>query len=135
VAGGAVLAERLESWRASRLAYWGLPDFEDYWRHAGVWPLDPNGDILIAPLIEDAAGAAAIRDILREVRGIGCVFIGSADLATSLGYPGEPNHPEVQRVVDDIAQAAHDAGGAVRHYHRSGADRRARPCRIPIPRH
>ena len=75
-----------------------------------MWPLDPNGDILIAPLIEDAAGAAAIRDILREVRGIGCVFIGSADLATSLGYPGEPNHPEVQRVVDDIAQAAHDAG-------------------------
>ena len=91
-------------------SYWGIPEFKEYWRRAGVWPLDPDGEILIAPLIEDVAGAEAIQDILKEVKGIGCVFIGPADLATSMGYPGQPEHPEVKKVVDGIAQVAREAG-------------------------
>ena len=38
------------------------------------------------------------------------VFIGPADLATSMGYPGQPEHPEVKKVVDGIAQVAREAG-------------------------
>ncbi|MBI1875823.1 MAG: hypothetical protein HYS05_18315 [Acidobacteria bacterium] len=90
-------------------AFWGIPDFKEYWRRAGIWPLDSDGEILLAPLVEDAAGAAAIKDILKQVNGIACVFIGPADLATSLGYPGQPDHPEVRKVIDQIAQACREA--------------------------
>lgn len=90
-------------------AYWGLPNFKEYYTHAGVWPLDPDGDIVLAPLVEDAAGAAAIKDILRDVKGISVVFIGPADLATSLGYTNQPEHPAVRKVVEEIAQACRDA--------------------------
>lgn len=43
------------------------------------------------------------------MKGIGCVFIGPADLATSLGYPGQPDHPTVRKVIDQIAQASREA--------------------------
>lgn len=91
-------------------AYWGIPDFREYHRRAGIWPLDPDGEVLLAPLVEDAAGAAAIADIVKQVKGIGTVFIGPADLAVSLGYPGEPNHPEVRKVIDRIASVCKAAG-------------------------
>lgn len=90
-------------------AYWGIPDFKEYWRRAGISPLDPEGEILLAPLVEDAAGAAALGEILEQVKGIGCVFIGPADLATSLGYPGQPDHPEVRKVIDRIAETCRRA--------------------------
>jgi len=95
---------------ANALSYWGLSDADEYRRRAGIWPLDPEGEIVLAPLVEDAAGAAAIGSILKEVKGIGIVFIGPADLATSLGYPGQPDHPEVRSVIDRIAQICRNAG-------------------------
>jgi 4-hydroxy-2-oxoheptanedioate aldolase len=91
-------------------AYWGLPDFEEYWERSGIWPLDPEGEMLLIPIIEDAAGAAAIEGILREVKGLGVVLIGPADLSTSLGYPGEPDRPEVREIIDRIARSCKAAG-------------------------
>jgi 4-hydroxy-2-oxoheptanedioate aldolase len=91
-------------------AYWGLPDFEEYWERAGIWPLDPEGEVLLLPIVEDAAGASAIEGILRDVKGLGALLIGPADLSTSLGYPGQPDHPEVRAVIDRIAGSCKAAG-------------------------
>ncbi|HEY4542480.1 MAG TPA: 4-hydroxy-2-oxoheptanedioate aldolase [Noviherbaspirillum sp.] len=38
---------------------------------------------------------------IASVDGIDGVFIGPADLAASLGHPGNPGHPQVQKAVED----------------------------------
>lgn len=40
-------------------------------------------------------------DEIATVDGVDGIFIGPADLAASMGYPGEPAHPEVMKVVED----------------------------------
>lgn len=41
-----------------------------------------------------------LEEIARE-DGVDGVFIGPADLAADLGFPGQPGHPEVQRVIEN----------------------------------
>jgi 4-hydroxy-2-oxoheptanedioate aldolase len=38
---------------------------------------------------------------IASVEGVNGVFIGPADLAASMGFPGQPNHPEVRAQIDD----------------------------------
>jgi len=38
------------------------------------------------------------------------VFIGPADLAASLGYPGEPNNPAVQSIIEDAIRRIRACG-------------------------
>ncbi|MFZ7091114.1 HpcH/HpaI aldolase family protein [Primorskyibacter sp. 2E233] len=47
---------------------------------------------------------------IAAVDGIDGVFVGPADLAASLGYPGEPNHPEVTKAVLDSIRRIRAAG-------------------------
>ena len=36
-------------------------------------------------------------EAIAQVPGVDAVFIGPADLAASMGFPGEPSHPEVKK--------------------------------------
>ena len=58
--------------------------------------------------VESRAGIAALSDIL-QVDGVDGVFIGPADLAADMGFPGQTNAPEVRAVMEqairDIAAA------------------------------
>lgn len=49
--------------------------------------------------IESRAGLAALPEILK-LDGVDGVFIGPADLAADMGYPGNMNAPEVQQTID-----------------------------------
>jgi 4-hydroxy-2-oxoheptanedioate aldolase len=40
-------------------------------------------------------------DGMLEVEGIDVMFIGPTDLSVSMGYPGNPGHPEVQATIRD----------------------------------
>src|ERR1700693_1897351 len=60
--------------------YWGIAQ-QDYYRKADVWPLDPQGEILVVLMIEDTQGIANLTDILKSVPGIGLVLIGEGDLS------------------------------------------------------
>src|SRR3954447_14632556 len=53
--------------------YWGLTP-QEYYDAADLWPLDPDGNILLMGIIEEAEGVKNIRDILRQVRGIGAIW-------------------------------------------------------------
>jgi 4-hydroxy-2-oxoheptanedioate aldolase len=44
--------------------------------------------------------------------GVDGVFFGPADLSASMGYLGQPNHPEVQRVLLDSIRTVRAAGKA-----------------------
>jgi 4-hydroxy-2-oxoheptanedioate aldolase len=54
-------------------------------------------------LVVQVETKAALDDleVIARVDGVDGVFIGPADLAASLGYPGEPNNPAVQSVIED----------------------------------
>jgi 4-hydroxy-2-oxoheptanedioate aldolase len=59
-----------------------------------------NENILVNIMIEDREGISNLDDILK-VEGVDVVTFGPGDLAIDLGYPGEPEHPEVQRVMNE----------------------------------
>lgn len=52
-------------------------------------------------------------DAIARVDGVDGVFIGPADLSASLGYRGQPAHPEVQRVIEDAIATVRKTGKAV----------------------
>ena len=72
---------------------WGLTT-DDYERHADLWPLNPEGDLLAIVMVESVEGLKNLDEIL-SVPGIGAVFIGNAnDLRHSMGVPA--TSPEVE---------------------------------------
>ena len=48
--------------------------------------------------VETALGLDRLEDIA-SVEGVDGIFIGPSDLAASMGYPGQPGHPEVRKAV------------------------------------
>jgi 4-hydroxy-2-oxoheptanedioate aldolase len=81
---------------------WGVSAAE-YERHADVWPLNPEGDLLAIPMIETAEGLKNV-DAIAAVPGVGAIFIGAgSDLHQYLGVPREA--PEVERARQTILAA------------------------------
>lgn len=79
---------------ANAARYWGLTQ-QEYYPRADVWPLIPDGEILVVIMCEDVAGIDNLPRILEEVPGIGVVLSGEGDLSQNLGYPRQPEHPAV----------------------------------------
>ena len=67
--------------RAAR--YWGLTQ-QEYYARADVWPLAPQGEILVIIQCEDTKAIENLPRILEQVRGIGVVLIGEGDLSQEL---------------------------------------------------
>jgi len=68
-----------------------------------------NAQICVLLQIESRAGLAAL-DEIAAVEGIDGLFIGPSDLATDMGYPGQPNAPEVRAAVLDGLSRIRAAG-------------------------
>lgn len=68
-----------------------------------------NRDTLVITLIEDLEGVERLTDIL-AVEGVDCLDIGPSDLAMSMGFPGRPDHPEVQKRAEDARRQILAAG-------------------------
>ncbi len=83
--------------RASR---WGR--YSDYLAEA-------NAQICVVVQVESTTGIENLDEIL-DIDGIDGVFIGAADLAASLGYPGQPAHPEVRKTVLAAFTKIHEKG-------------------------
>jgi 4-hydroxy-2-oxoheptanedioate aldolase len=88
---------------ANAARYWGL-SMADYYRKADVWPLAPEGEILVGLMCESTEAIENLDDILANVPGIGFVLIGEGDLSQQLGHPRHYEHPVVidamRRIVD-----------------------------------
>ncbi|WP_221801496.1 4-hydroxy-2-oxoheptanedioate aldolase [Oceanobacter mangrovi] len=70
-----------------------------------------NEQMCVLIQIETPAGVAALDDIL-AVEGVDGVFIGPSDLSASMGYIGNPGHPEVQAVIEESIAKIVAAGKA-----------------------
>ena len=90
----------------TRLAprYWGLAN-QEYYDAADLWPLDPDGQILLIGIVEEAEGVRNIRDIVRSVKGIGAIWAGSGDMSISMGKRGNASDSEVQEGVQRVLAA------------------------------
>lgn len=80
----------------------GITDKAAYYREA-------NDNMLVGALLEDARVIDELDGIL-SVPGIDYFGIGQNDFAQSLGYPGEPDHPDVQKAMTEITARIHRAG-------------------------
>jgi 4-hydroxy-2-oxoheptanedioate aldolase len=83
--------------------YWGLSQ-QAYYKKADVWPLDPNGELLVILMIEDTKGIDNLENIVKQVPGIGVLLIGEGDLSQELGVPRQYDHPEVLRHMDHVLE-------------------------------
>jgi 4-hydroxy-2-oxoheptanedioate aldolase len=91
---------------------WGIAG-EEYDRHADLWPLNPDGDLLATMMIESVEGLQNV-DRIAAVPGVGALFPGAGnDLARSLGVRG--NDPELEAAFQQILKAckAHKIGCAI----------------------
>ena len=80
--------------------------FDDYFAHAHEW-------LVTLPQIETQEGVSNAAEIA-GVDGVDVVFVGPMDLTTSLGIPGDYEHPrsiEALTHVSNAARAANKAAG------------------------
>ena len=81
----------------------GIADKAAYYRES-------NEQMLVCALLEDVAVLGNLDSIL-AVPGIDLYSIGPNDFAQSLGYPGQPEHPEVVKTMAQLADRIRQAGG------------------------
>lgn len=96
--------------------YWGLSQGE-YYKRADVWPLVPEGEILVGLMIEDTVGVNNIETILKEVPGIGLLLLGEGDLTQELGCPRDYEDPDLLRMMAHVLEVGKAYGVAVGHPH------------------
>jgi len=85
---------------------WGVSQ-QEYMQKADVWPLNPNGEIMLGVKIEDKHGLANLNEIVR-VAGIAFGEGGPGDMGLSFGFkPGDPKAKEVQDKILAAAKAQH----------------------------
>jgi 4-hydroxy-2-oxoheptanedioate aldolase len=101
---------------AAAARYWGLTQPE-YYRRADVWPLAPDGELVVVVMCEEARAIKNLPDILREVKGIGVVLIGEGDLSQDLGYPRQYEHPTVAAAIGEVLSICKNAGVVCGHPH------------------
>ncbi|WP_445487493.1 HpcH/HpaI aldolase family protein [Niallia sp. 03133] len=68
-----------------------------------------NKQVTVIGMIEDAIAISNINEIVR-VAGLDLLFIGPADLASSLGYQEQFDHPVVMEAIEEIIKVTRHAG-------------------------
>lgn len=106
----------------ARAADYGLtPSLQEY-------TIKANQETLVAVQIE-TMGAVNNLDEFLSIEGIDIFFIGPSDLSASMGYVGEPNHPEVQAMIEKLVHRIRTAGrvaGTVAYTHEALAKAKER---------
>jgi 4-hydroxy-2-oxoheptanedioate aldolase len=108
---------------ANALFAWGV-SVAEYERHADVWPLNPEGDLLAIPMIETLEGLKNV-DEIAAVPGVGAIFIGAGgDLHQYLGVPQDS--PEVEQARQTILAAckAHNVACGITALTKADVDKR-----------
>jgi 4-hydroxy-2-oxoheptanedioate aldolase len=65
-------------------------------------------------LMIETAGGLEVAGELAAIKGVDYLSFGLLDLCQSLGFPGEPQHPEVQKRVAEASDRIRSAGKPVR---------------------
>ena len=81
------------------------------WNQVPDYQKRANGEIC---LLVQAETPLAVQNLaaIAATEGVDGVFFGPADLSATMGYPGQPSHPEVQRVILEGIATVRAAGKA-----------------------
>src|SRR5688500_6662268 len=88
---------------AAAARYWGLSQ-QEYYRKADVWPLAPQGEVVVAIMCEELRAVENLPDILEQVPGITAVIIGEGDLSQDLGFLRQYDHPKVVEALNRVLE-------------------------------
>ena len=91
--------------------YWGL-GIQEYAARADVWPLNPDGELLVVGIVESVKGVQNLERILDATSGIGAIWPGSGDLSADMGLIGQFGHPEVEDQVQRVLAICRERGVA-----------------------
>jgi 4-hydroxy-2-oxoheptanedioate aldolase len=94
--------EGMRSLNGGRVPGFGRLDLAEYVRLA-------NEEVMVVPMIEDAAGVDDI-DAILEGGGVDMVLEGAADLSQSLGLTWQTRHPDVLAALQRVQVACAAAG-------------------------
>lgn len=78
----------------------------------GEYVKQANEETLIVTHVETMEAVHSLPEVL-EVEGIDVIFIGPTDLSQAMGYPGRPNEPAVQEMIDRVIKQVQASGKAV----------------------
>ncbi|MEO9023354.1 MAG: hypothetical protein ABI237_15835 [Ginsengibacter sp.] len=101
-----IIGSGLRGWGSQKYAawVWGISE-KEYLKRADVWPLNPNGEIMLGVKIEDEIALANAATTL-QVPGICFAEHGPRDMGLSYGYldgrADPPVPPEVQAAGDKV---------------------------------
>lgn len=90
----------------------GVSRAQGYGLKFGEYVNQANKDLLIVVQVEHTEGVMNIEAIV-GVPGIDVILIGPYDLSGSLGVPGEIQHVEVEKAIEEIRSQCQSAGVAV----------------------
>jgi 4-hydroxy-2-oxoheptanedioate aldolase len=96
--------------------YWGVP-VDEYYKRADVWPLAPQGEILVGLMIESVRAVENLDEILEQVPGVGLILVGEGDLSQELGVARQFEHPTVQAHRNRVVEICNAKGVPVGHPH------------------
>ena len=96
-------------WQRIAPRYWGVTA-QEYYDAADLWPLDPDGNMLLMGIVEEPEGVDNLPDILRQEKGIGAIWAGPGDMSVAMGHRGDSAHPDVQANLLRILEACQNAG-------------------------
>jgi 4-hydroxy-2-oxoheptanedioate aldolase len=84
------------------------------WEEDGeVYYAESNRQMLVGVMLEDREAFDKLDEIM-AVEGIDFLYIGMNDFSQGMGYPGQPDHPEVLKARDEIFRRVHAAGRLMR---------------------
>ena len=77
----------------------------------GAYVKEANREIMVIVQVETMKAIDNLKEIL-AVPGTDVIFIGPTDLSSAMGYPGQANHPEVQKMIGYLVDEIRTAGKA-----------------------
>jgi 4-hydroxy-2-oxoheptanedioate aldolase len=81
----------------------------------GNFTTHANDETMVVAMLEEVEALKNL-DAILQVEHVDAFFFAPGDLSQSMGYPGQPNHPEVQAAVEDAVRrtrAARRAAGVL----------------------
>lgn len=87
----------------------GSPRAPGYGQNLGEYLQRANDEIFIMIAVETPEAVANL-DAILQAAGLDGIFIGPMDLASSMGYFGDPSQPEVQAAIKTVEEKTLAAG-------------------------
>jgi 4-hydroxy-2-oxoheptanedioate aldolase len=82
---------------------WGLT-IPGYYEKADLWPLNPDGELILVMTIETKLGVENLDAILTEVEGIGAILAGQGDMSYSYGFGADFFGEQIEDVVAEVLE-------------------------------